>query len=170
MKLCGCDDTADWPWSPSSHYHHLCSPYLGTVELYPCWWGHGLPALLSPQLLVHYPCGEQPTLAAPWQSLTMLRTSSLKTGFCSSGCEGIYSPIIQEISCIGLFLNRAQAMQGTSVSYKLKQIESMPFMRSDEIKPLLGSPKYTYIYSINLFFFPNEHRFEQLTLRKSVGG
>lgn len=40
----------------------------------------------------------------------------------------------------------------------------------DEIKPLLGLSKYTYIYSVSLLFSPNEHRLEQLTLGKRVGG
>lgn len=118
-------------------YHHLIIPIsallaqaLGSCALA----GEDtvLPALLSHRFLVHL----------PWQSLTMLRKSPLKTSFCSSGPVGSYSPIFQEIAWI--FWSRAQAMWGTSGSYKLQQLESMPVMRFD-IKSLLGLPKYTYI-------------------------
>lgn len=125
-------------------YHHLIITISALLAQAP--WSCALagedtqPALLSPWFPVYLPCG------AAWSccSLTGLRISPFKTSFCSSGCEGIYSPTFQEISWIGLFLSRAQVMWGTSGSYKLKQLESILVTRFHEIKPLLGLPKYTH--------------------------
>lgn len=106
-------------------HHHFCCPWsiCGTVPVLVRMLSYQPCCYASFWLIFHE---EQHTVAAPRQSLTMmLSTSPLKTRFCSSVCERIYSCILQEISWIWIFSDQTMGDKRNIMFIQAKTVRKL---------------------------------------------